>query len=285
MTTALGPLTDLMDDPDLTDVLVNAPDEVWVDRGAGLDRVPVRFADEAAVRGLAVRLAATAGRRLDNGAPFVDVRLPDGNRLHAVLPPVSPRGTCLSLRVLASRRFSLDELCRLGTVDEDTASLLARVVAARLAVLCSGGTGTGKTTLLGTLLGCADAGERIVVVEDAGELRIDHPHVVLLEGRTANVEGAGQVSLRDLLRQALRMRPDRLVVGEVRGAEVLDLLVALNTGHDGGMATVHLARESGVAFVAAGHHATERYGVRSVGRHLAERFGITHRFVDIDNPA
>lgn len=239
MNSDLGPLLGLLSDPSVTDVLVNAPDEVWVDRDGRLERSTVRFPDETAVRALAVRLAARAGRRLDNGAPFADVRLPDGSRLHAVLPPISPRGTSLSVRVLGSRRFGLDDLVRCGSVSTDAAGLLRRIVAARLAVLCSGGTGTGKTTLLGALLGLADERERIVVVEDAAELRVPHPHVVRLEGRTANVEGAGSVTLRDLVRQALRMRPDRLVVGEVRGAEVLDLLVALNTGHEGGMTTVH----------------------------------------------
>ena len=235
----LGPLTRLLDDPATTDVLVNAPDEVWVDRGAGLARVPVRFADETAVRALAVRLAAGAGRRLDTGAPFADVRLADGSRLHAVLPPVAPGGTCLSLRVLSGRQFDLEALRGCGTIDAEQAELVRRIVDARLAVLVTGGTGTGKTTLLGALLGAVDPSERLVLVEDAAELRVDHPHVVRLEGRTANVEGSGSVTMRDLVRQALRMRPDRIVVGEVRGAEVLDLLVALNTGHDGGMATVH----------------------------------------------
>jgi pilus assembly protein CpaF len=235
----LGPLTGLLSDAAVTDVLVNAPDDVWVERGDGLRRTDVRFPDEAAVRALAVRLAASAGRRLDTGAPFADVRLADGSRLHAVLPPVSPRGTCLSLRVLSGRRFDLAVLQESGTLSPEQATLVRRILDARLAVLVSGGTGTGKTTLLGALLGAADVGERLVLVEDAAELRVDHPHVVRLEGRTANVEGAGAVALRDLVRQALRMRPDRIVVGEVRGAEVLDLLVALNTGHEGGMATVH----------------------------------------------
>jgi pilus assembly protein CpaF len=239
MSLDLGPLTRLLDDPATTDVLVNAPDDVWVDRGAGLVRVPVRFADESSVRALAVRLAAGAGRRLDTAAPFADVRLADGSRLHAVLPPVAPGGTCLSLRVLSGRRFDLETLRECGTLDPGQAELVRQIVDARLAVLVTGGTGTGKTTLLGALLGAVDAGERLVLVEDAAELRVHHPHVVRLEGRTANVEGSGSVTMRDLVRQALRMRPDRIVVGEVRGAEVLDLLVALNTGHDGGMATVH----------------------------------------------
>ncbi len=235
----LGPLTELLTDPAVTDVLVNAPDQVWVDRGGGLCRTTVAFADENAVRTLAVRLAAAAGRRLDAGAPYADVRLPGGHRMHAVLPPVATAGTCLSIRALGGRRFGLDELHDAGTLDEPQLALLHRVVAARLAVVVSGGTGSGKTTLLGGLLGEVPTGERIVVAEDTGELRIEHPHVVRLEGRSANVEDAGGVTLRDLVRQALRMRPDRLVVGEVRGAEVLDLLVALNTGHDGGMTTLH----------------------------------------------
>jgi pilus assembly protein CpaF len=235
----LGPLAVLLADPAVTDVLVNAPDDVWIDRGEGLQRTDVGFPDEAAVRALAVRLAASAGRRLDTGAPFADVRLTDGNRLHAVLPPVSPGGTHLSLRVLAGRRFDLAALQACGTLSAEQARVLHRIVTTRLAVLVSGGTGTGKTTLLGALLSAVDASERLVLVEDAAELTVEHPHVVRLEGRTANVEGAGSVALRDLVRQALRMRPDRIVVGEVRGAEVLDLLVALNTGHEGGMATVH----------------------------------------------
>ena len=235
----LGPLAGVLGEPAVTDVLVNAPDEVWIDRGDGLLRTDVRFPDEAAVRALAVRLAAAAGRRLDTGAPFADVRLADGSRLHAVLPPVSPRGTCLSLRVLAGRRFDLTALQACGTLTAAQAALVRRIVAGRLAVLVSGGTGTGKTTLLGALLGAVDPAERLVLVEDAAEVQAAHPHVVRLEGRTANVEGAGAITLRDLVRQALRMRPDRIVVGEVRGAEVLDLLVALNTGHDGGMATLH----------------------------------------------
>jgi pilus assembly protein CpaF len=235
----LGPLTELLDDPAVTDVLVNAPDEVWVDRDGTLHRTSLAFPDENAVRALAVRLAAAAGRRLDAGAPFADVRLPGGHRLHAVLPPVAASGTCLSIRALGGRRFDLDDLHRAGALDDAQLPLLRAIVAARLAVVVSGGTGSGKTTLLGALLGAVAPGERLVLAEDTGELQVDHPHVVRLQGRAANVEDAGSVTLRDLVRQALRMRPDRLVVGEVRGAEVLDLLVALNTGHDGGMTTLH----------------------------------------------
>ncbi|MGW2403382.1 TadA family conjugal transfer-associated ATPase [Streptomyces sp. NPDC001739] len=234
-----GPLEPLLAAPDVTDVLVTAPDEVWVDRGAGLERTDVRFRDGAEVRRLAQRLAAVAGRRLDDARPWVDARLPDGTRLHAVLPPVAVGGTCLSLRVLRPRAFALAELVAAGTVPPGGDRLLRAVLAARLSFLISGGTGSGKTTLLSTLLGLVGAAERIVLAEDSAELRPDHPHVVRLETRPANQEGAGRVTLRDLVRQALRMRPDRLVVGEVRGPEVTDLLAALNTGHEGGCGTVH----------------------------------------------
>ncbi|WP_327678484.1 TadA family conjugal transfer-associated ATPase [Kitasatospora sp. NBC_00458] len=235
-----GPLDRLLAAPDVTDVLVNGPDEVWVDRGGGLRRATgVRFADAEAVRRLAHRLATAAGRRLDDARPWVDARLPDGTRLHAVLPPIAAGCTHISLRVCRSRPFTLDELVGGGSVPPRGAELLAGILRARLSLLVSGGTGTGKTTLLSALLGLVGPGERIVVAEDSAELRPDHPHVVRLQSRPPNQEGLGELTLRDLVRQALRMRPDRLVVGEVRGAEVADLLAALNTGHEGGSGTVH----------------------------------------------
>ncbi|MGW1866658.1 TadA family conjugal transfer-associated ATPase [Streptomyces mauvecolor] len=234
-----GPLEPLLADPEVTDVLVSAPDRVWVDRGGGLELTGVRFVDAAAVRRLAQRLAAVAGRRLDDARPWVDARLPDGTRMHAVLEPVAVGSACLALRVVRPRAFSLAELAEAGTVPPDGERLLRALIEARVSFLVSGGTGTGKTTLLSTLLGLVGRGERIVLAEDSAELRPDHPHVVRLESRPANQEGAGLVTLRDLVRQALRMRPDRLVVGEVRGAEVTDLLSALNTGHEGGCGTVH----------------------------------------------
>jgi pilus assembly protein CpaF len=235
-----GPLDPLLADPAVTDVLVNGPDEVWLDRGGGLERVPgVCFADRQAVRRLAQRLATAAGRRLDDARPWTDARLPDGTRLHAVLPPVAVGCTHISLRVSRAQPFTLPELVRAGSLPEQGAALLRAMVSSRLSYVVSGGTGTGKTTLLAALLGLVGPGERLVVVEDSAELRPDHPHVVRLEGRPANQEGAGAVELRELVRQALRMRPDRLVVGEVRGAEVVDFLAALNTGHQGGCGTVH----------------------------------------------
>jgi len=233
-----GPLAPLLADEQVSDVLVNGG-SVWVDRGHGLQRVAVDLGGPDEVRRLAQRLAAAAGRRLDDGCPCADVPLPDGTRLHAVLPPVAVAGPYLSLRAFRRRGFSLDELVAAGGVPPAGARLLAAIVAARVAYLVTGGTGTGKTTLLSTLLSLVPPNERLVLVEDAAELRPEHPHVVGLQARTSNVEGAGGVSLRDLVRQALRMRPDRLVVGECRGAEVVDLLGALNTGHEGGAATLH----------------------------------------------
>ncbi|MEW2082056.1 TadA family conjugal transfer-associated ATPase [Streptomyces sp. NPDC005283] len=234
-----GPLESLLTDPSVTDVLVSAPDRVWVDRGRGLELTEVTFADAASVRRLAQRLAAVAERRLDDARPWVDARLPDGTRMHAVIPPVAVGSTCLSLRVVRPRAFSVGELVTAGTVPPGGDLVLRALIEARLSFLISGGTGSGKTTLLSSLLGLVGERERIVLAEDSAELRPDHPHVVRLESRTANQEGAGRVTLRDLVRQALRMRPDRLVVGEVRGAEVTELLAALNTGHEGGCGTVH----------------------------------------------
>ena len=233
-----GPLAPLIEDPTVTDVLVNGV-QVWVDRGAGLQRAAVTLRDHDEVRRLAQRLAAACGRRLDDGQPFADARLPDGTRLHAVLPPVATGGPYLSLRTFRQRPFGLSDLVAHGTVPPTVAPVLAAIVAARLAYLVTGGTGSGKTTLLATLLGLVPPTERIVLVEDAAELRPVHPHVVALQSRTANVEGAGAIGLTDLVRQALRMRPDRLVVGECRGAEIVDLLGALNTGHEGGAGTLH----------------------------------------------
>ncbi|MFI5894294.1 TadA family conjugal transfer-associated ATPase [Actinoplanes sp. NPDC051513] len=233
-----GPLAPLLASNEVTDVLVNGK-QVWVDRGAGLERVGEMFRDYDEVRRLAQRLAAACGRRLDDGQPYADARLPDGTRLHAVLPPVATDGPYLSLRTFRQRPFTLDDLVEHGTLTRTAAPVLRAIVQARLAYLVTGGTGSGKTTLLSTLLGLVPPTERIVLVEDAAELRPVHPHVVALQARTANVEGAGAIGLTDLVRQALRMRPDRLVVGECRGAEIADLLGALNTGHDGGAGTLH----------------------------------------------
>ncbi|WP_457946382.1 TadA family conjugal transfer-associated ATPase [Pseudarthrobacter sp. alpha12b] len=235
----LGPLQELTRDPAVTDIFVNAPDSVWVDRGRGIERVPVLFDGEAQLRALACRLVAAGGRRLDDGSPCVDVRLAGGYRVHAVLPPVSTSGTLLSVRIRRERVFSMAELRTGGMFGERVQTVLERIVDGRLSFLVSGATGSGKTTLLSTLLGLCSPDERLVLIEDASELNPVHPHVVALESRHGNLEGGGAVDLGELVRQALRMRPDRLVVGECRGAEVRELLTAMNTGHSGGGGTIH----------------------------------------------
>src|SRR4029453_7104809 len=234
-----GPLEPLLKEPGVTDVLVNGPDYVFIDRGAGLELTEVRFPCERDVRRLAQRLAASVGRRLDDAVPFVDARLADGCRVHAVLGTLASPGTCISLRVPAQRSFSLEDCVTSGSLTPGTAELLSRMIEAKLAFLISGGTGSGKTTLLAALLALVPQQERIVIVEDSRELAPNHPHVVRIEGRPPNTELPGAISLTDLVRQSLRMRPDRLVVGEVRGAEICDLLTAMNTGHEGGCGTVH----------------------------------------------
>lgn len=234
-----GPLQELLEAPEVSDVLVNGPGAVWVDRGSGLERVDVDVGDAAAVRALAVRLAAAGGQRLDDAEPVADARLPDGTRLHAVLPPIAAGSALISLRVLRRRAFRLQELVDAGSVAPAVAGVLRGLVAQRANLLLSGATGTGKTTLLATLLSLVPFTERIVCIEESGELVPDHPHVVRLLPRRANVEGAGEVDLVALARHALRMRPDRIVLGECRGPEVREVLTALNTGHEGGCATLH----------------------------------------------
>ncbi|NNH09141.1 TadA family conjugal transfer-associated ATPase [Cellulomonas fimi] len=234
-----GPLQSLLDDEAVTDVLVNGPQDVWVERSGRLHRVDVRLGTPADVRALAVRLAAAGGQRLDDASPTVDAQLPDGTRLHAVLPPLAGACTLLSLRTVRVRALSVVELVAGGTLAPVLVPVVRALVARRANVLVSGATGSGKTTLLAALLSLVPPDERVLVIEESGELAPDHPHVVRLLARRANVEGAGRVDLADLVRHALRMRPDRIVLGECRGAEVREVLAALNTGHDGGWATVH----------------------------------------------
>jgi len=234
-----GPLEPLLELPGVTDVAVNGDGSVWVDAGAGLVRVDVDVGGPDAVRRLAVRLAGLAGRRLDETSPYVDGVLPSGVRLHAILPPLVADGPHLTLRIPARSAMTLTELEARSMFPPGWAGLLRQLVRRRVAFVVSGGTGVGKTTLLGALLGEAPAAERVIVVEDVRELSVDQPQVVRLEARPANVEGAGEVTLTTLVRQALRMRPDRLVLGEARGAEVRELLAALNTGHEGGCGTLH----------------------------------------------
>jgi pilus assembly protein CpaF len=242
----LGPLEEVVADDAVTDVLVNGDGAVWVDRGRGVERSSVDVGDPVEVRRLAMRLAGLAGRRLDDAAPFVDGLLPDGSRLHALLPPLVEGGAHISIRVPRQRHRGLDDLVALGMLTRSEAVRLREAVAHRRSIIVSGGTGSGKTTLLAALLACVPARERILLVEDVTEMSVAHPHTVRLQGRAANAEGAGRVTLEELVRQALRMRPDRLVVGEVRGAEVRELLMALNTGHEGGCGTVHANRAADV---------------------------------------
>ncbi|MBG6239442.1 pilus assembly protein CpaF [Mycetocola sp. CAN_C7] len=237
-----GPLAPYLMSDDVTDLFVNGDGGLWVDRGSGLDRDPAWTMTERSLRELAVRLIALGGRHVDEATPCVDVRLHGGVRIHVVLPPVSVCGTLLSIRVPQVRRFRLAELAEAGLFGVDPAPGLARLATAvteRTNLLVTGAGGSGKTTLLGALLAEAPPGERIVAIEDVAELGVEHPHFVSLESRQANLEGAGAIGLERLLREALRMRPDRLVVGECRGAEVRELLAALNTGHDGGAGTLH----------------------------------------------
>lgn len=238
----LGPLEELAADEAVTDILVNGDGSTWVDRGEGVAPTAIQVGDAAAVRRLAVRLAGLAGRRLDDSQPWVDGEVAPGIRLHAVLPPIAAQGAQISLRLGRRSGWTMSALGRRGMFADGLVDLLGRLVERRTAFLVTGGTGTGKSSLLAALLASSDARDRIVVVEDVRELRIDHPHVVSLQGRAANVEGIGAVTLVDLVRQALRMRPDRLVVGEARGAEVREFLAALNTGHEGGCGTLHANR-------------------------------------------
>lgn len=234
-----GPLESLLTMPDVTDVLVTASGEVWTDKGSGLQSEGMLFHDEEHVRRIASRLATWAGRRLDEASPYVDARLPSGARLHCVIPPISTDGTCISLRIPRRSGMSLQDLQAAGAIDATGVDVLTDLIQRKASFLVTGGTGSGKTTVLGAMLALVPTSERIVVVEDTGELQPHHPHVVRMQSRPPNVEGAGLVTMRDLVRQSLRMRPDRLVVGEVRGPEVVDLLMALNTGHEGGCGTVH----------------------------------------------
>lgn len=234
-----GELAALVEDPAVTDLFVNGGGEVWLDRGGGLERRATLGIGEARLRELAVRLIALGGRHIDEAAPCVDVRLHDGIRVHAVLPPVSTRGTLLSIRLPRPRRITITELVGAGFFELIPAEPVLELVAARANILVTGAGGSGKTTLLSALLATAPPGDRIVAIEDVAELQVDHPHFVSLESRQPNLEGAGEIGLARLVREALRMRPDRLVLGECRGAEVRELLAALNTGHDGGAGTLH----------------------------------------------
>jgi pilus assembly protein CpaF len=235
----LGPLEVLLADPDVEEVMVNGPGTVYVERGGRIEATDVAFADEEELRNAIERILAPLGRRVDELSPMVDARLADGSRVNVVIPPLAIDGPAVSIRRFGANRPGPDELVALGTLTAGQRQMLETAVRDRRSVLVSGGTGSGKTTLLNALSSFVSPGERLVTIEDAAELRLQQPHVVRLESRPAGVEGRGEVTIRDLLRNALRMRPDRIVIGEVRGQEALDLLTALNTGHDGALSTLH----------------------------------------------
>ena len=235
----LGPLEELLADPDVEDVLVNAPDQVFVERRGRVARVDVRFDSEQDLRDTIERILAPLGRRVDELSPMADARLSDGSRVNVVLPPLAVDSPTVSIRRFAGQRPDVTRLVQTGSLPAEAHGILAAAVRERRSLLISGGTGAGKTTLLNALSAHIGGAERVITIEDAAELRLRQPHVVRLETRPASVEGRGEVTIRDLLRNALRMRPDRIIIGEVRGAEALDLLVALNTGHGGALSTIH----------------------------------------------
>jgi pilus assembly protein CpaF len=234
-----GPIERLLADDSVTEIMVNGPFDIWVERQGRLYQTTVRFNDDSHLRRIINKMVAQVGRRIDESSPMVDARLPDGSRVNAVIPPLSLSGPLITIRKFANKRLDLREMIRLGTLSEETVDFLQRCIAAELNILISGGTGTGKTTLLNALSQAVPDSERIVTIEDAAELQLKQAHVLRLEGRPKNIEGQGEISIRDLVRNALRMRPDRIIVGEVRGAEALDMLQAMNTGHDGSLTTVH----------------------------------------------
>src|SRR5437773_3434490 len=234
-----GPIERLLADDSVTEVMVNGPFDVWVERQGRLYQTTVRFNDDSHLRRIINKMVAQVGRRIDESSPMVDARLPDGSRVNAVIPPLSLSGPLVTIRKFANKRLDLQEMIRLGTLNESTVDFLQRCIAAQLNILISGGTGTGKTTLLNALSQAVSDAERIVTIEDAAELQLKQQHVLRLEGRPKNIEGQGEITIRDLVRNALRMRPDPIIVGEVRGAESLDMLQAMNTGHDRSLTTAH----------------------------------------------
>lgn len=235
----LGPLEALLADPDVSDILVNGPGQVYVERHGALQGTAVRFNDTAHLMNIIDRIVSASGRRVDEACPMVDARLADGSRVNVIIPPLAVDGPVLSVRRFPARRLTAEDLLERGTLPEGVLAVLRAAVRGRLNVVISGGTGSGKTTLLNALSAFVPAEERIVTIEDAAELQLQQPHVVRLETRPPNIEGRGAVSQRDLVRNALRMRPDRIVVGEVRAVEALDMLQAMNTGHEGSLTTVH----------------------------------------------
>ncbi len=234
-----GPLERLLLDDTITEIMVNGPHDIWVERAGRLSPVPIHFADSSHLRRIINKIVAQIGRRIDESSPMVDARLPDGSRVNAIIPPLSLSGPLVTIRKFGETRLNLDDMIRIGTLSETTVDFLSCCIRAELNILISGGTGSGKTTLLNALSTAVPEDQRIITIEDAAELKLNQRHVLRLESRPNNIEGEGEVAIRELVRNSLRMRPDRIIVGEVRGAEALDMLQAMNTGHDGSLSTVH----------------------------------------------
>ncbi len=234
-----GPLERLLTDDSISEIMVNGPNEIWIERQGRLYETTVRFNDESHLRRIINKIVAQVGRRIDESSPMVDARLPDGSRVNAVIPPLSLSGPLLTIRKFSKNRLTLEDMVRLGTLSQEAVEFLGYCIRAELNLLISGGTGSGKTTLLNALSSAIPDSDRIVTIEDAAELKLDQRHVLRLESRPKNIEGEGEIAIRELVRNSLRMRPDRIIVGEVRGAEALDMLQAMNTGHEGSLTTVH----------------------------------------------
>ena len=235
----LGPLEALLEDPSIADILINKHDSVYIERNGKLEKTRLTFRDDAHLLNIIDRIVTGVGRRIDESSPMVDARLADGSRVNAIIPPLALDGPCVSIRRFTKEKLSTDDLIAIGSMTESMAELMRSIVKSRLNVLVSGGTGSGKTTMLNILSGFISAKERVVTIEDSAELQLQQPHVIRLETRPANIEGKGEINQRDLVKNALRMRPDRIIIGEVRGGEALDMLQAMNTGHDGSLATLH----------------------------------------------
>jgi pilus assembly protein CpaF len=236
---AYGPITPFLSDPGVSEIMVNGKNSIYVERGGKLELTDIAFLSDESLRGTIDRMVSRVNRRLDESSPFVDARLPDGSRINAIIPPVCLSGPCLTIRKFRNEPFSLEELIGLSTLSRESADYLREAVIRRMNIIVSGGTGSGKTTLLNALSQFIPDEERIVTIEDAAEIKLMKPHVIILEARPPNIEGTGSITIRDLVRNSLRMRPDRIIVGECRGGEALDMLQAMNTGHDGSITTGH----------------------------------------------
>jgi len=277
----IGPIEPLLADDSITDILVNGPDQVYVERHGHLELTPIRFRDNAHVTNVAQRIAGSVGRRVDESSPMVDARLADGSRVNVVLPPLALKGTYISIRKFSKRSITFNRMVAQGNLSRAMARVLEIACACRCNILVSGGTGSGKTTMMNTLSYGIDPGERIVTIEDAAELQLQQPHVVSMETRPINIEGVGAIDQRELVRNALRMRPDRIILGETRGAEAFDVLQAMNTGHDGSMSTIHAnsARDALTRLESMVLMATRTLPLPSIRRQIA---GALHLIIQLE---